>query len=170
MVFASGDLDPNGDLRDLHSAYVHNRELPRDRQLFSLQSRFLTRNFRGGEREQVLAVNYSETPLPFIRPATESTVLLGRPAGARKHKQGIEPGGSRWAEYEVTREQLADRHGPFTAHIQLKAAMVPVNLVNEIRDVGFDYGLSARQVADAVVDGHQVVWEVALPLVTQARR
>ena len=27
VVMQSGDLDPNGDLRDLHSAYVHNHEL-----------------------------------------------------------------------------------------------------------------------------------------------
>ena len=68
LIKQSGDLDPNGDLRDLHSAYVHNHELPLDKELFSLQSRFLTRNVRGGEREQVLAVNYSPSPLPFLRP------------------------------------------------------------------------------------------------------
>ena len=65
-----GDLDPNGDVRDLHSLYVHNGELPLDKHLFSLQSRFVTRMVRGGEREQVLAVNYSPDPLPFLRPST----------------------------------------------------------------------------------------------------
>jgi hypothetical protein len=163
VVHRSGDLDPNGDVRDLHSAYVHNRELPLDDQLFSLQSKFLTRNLRGGEREQVLAVNYSESALPFIRPATRSTVLLGNPGGARKHRKGIEPGGRRIARYEVGKEQLSGR-GPYTARIELKAAMVPVNLVNEVRDVGFDYGLSARQVAEELVAGHQVIWERELQL------
>ncbi len=158
VIHRSGDLDPNGDLRDLHSAYVHNRELPIDGQLFSLQSRFVTQNLRGGEREQVLAVNYSLGPLPFIRPAPGSTVLTGRPLGARKHKMGIEPGGRRWAKYEVERAQLTG-YGPYTARIELKAAMVPVSLVNEVRDVGFDYGLSARDVAEGVVAGHQVVWD-----------
>jgi hypothetical protein len=37
--------------------------------------------------------------------------------------------------------------------------MVPVNLVHEISDVGFDYGMSARDVADGVVDGHMVLYE-----------
>ena len=37
--------------------------------------------------------------------------------------------------------------------------MVPVNLINEIRRVGFDYNMSARDVADALVAGHQVLWE-----------
>ena len=38
VVFLSGDLDPNGDYRDSHSLYVHNHELPLDKQLFTLQS------------------------------------------------------------------------------------------------------------------------------------
>ena len=155
VVMQSGDLDPNGDVRDLHSAYVHNRELPLDTQLFSLQSKFVTRNLRGGEREQVLAVNYSPSPLPFLRPERRSSVLLGRPGGARKHKQGIGPLDSRWARYRVTKKQLTGR-GPYRAVVQLKAAMVPVNLINEIRDVGFDYGMSARDVADVLVHGHVI--------------
>lgn len=164
VVAQSGDLDPNGDLRDLHSLYVHNHELPLDRELFSLQSRFLTRNLRGGEREQVLAVNYSLSPLPFLRPERRSSVLLGRPGGARKHKKGIEPGGHRWATYTVKKKQMT-APGPYTAVIQLKAAMVPVNLINEIRDVGFDYNLSARDVAESLVAGHQIIWEREVPLV-----
>lgn len=164
IVMQSGDLDPNGDLRDLHSLYVHNNELPLDRDLFTLQGRFLTRNLRGGEREQVLAVNYSPSPLPFLRPERRSAVLLGRPGGARKHKKGIEPGGRRWASYTVGREQMTAA-GPYTAIIQLKAAMVPVNLINEIRDVGFDYNLSARDVAESLVSGHQIIWEREVPLV-----
>ena len=152
QIMASGDLDPNGDLRDLHSAYVHNRELPQDDQLFSLQSKFLVRMLRGGEREQVLAINYSPTVLPFVRPATNSTILTGRPAGSRKHKKGIEPLGERWASYRVDQDQLTG--GPYRIVAQLKAAMVPVNLVNEIKDVGFDYGMSARDVAENLVHGH----------------
>ncbi len=157
-VFRSGDLDPNGDVRDSHSLYVHNGELPLDRQLFSLQSRFVTRMVRGGEREQVLAVNYSPDPLPFLRPSTSSTILTGRPRGARKHKQNIEPLGRRWARYRVAPGQLAGR-APYTIDVKLVAAMVPVNLIYEIKDVGFDYGMSAKQVADRVVAGHLVLWE-----------
>ena len=157
VVFLSGDLDPNGDVRDSHSLYVHNGELPLDRQLFSLQSRFLTRMVRGGEREQVLAVNYSPDPLPFLRPSTSSTILTGRPLGARKHKQNIEPLGSRRARYRVDAEALTGA-GPYAVQVELVAAMVPVNLIHEIAGVGFDYGLSAREVARRVVDGHRVLW------------
>lgn len=163
LLLQSGDLDPNGDLRDLHSAYVHNHELPLDEHLFSLQSRFITRNVRGGEREQVLAVNYSPSPLPFLRPEGRSSILYGRPAGARKHKRGIEPNGRRWASYSISGKDISGP-GPYTAEIELKAAMVPVNLVNEIRDVGFDYNLSAADVAKALVAGHQVIWKKKVKL------
>lgn len=154
LVYQSGDLDPNGDLRDSHSIYVHNGLVPLDRHLFSLQSRFVTRNIRGGEREQVLNVPFSLDPLPYTRPATRPFTVLGRPIGARKHKQNVEVGGKHYATYEVNRGR-----GPFTIRVQMIAGMVPVNLVHEISSVGFDYGMSAQEVADAIVNGHMVLYE-----------
>lgn len=157
-IMQSGDLDPNGDVRDLHSIYVHNhayalgRNWELDEQLFSLQSKFITRNIRGGEREQVLAVNTSLSPLPFLRPSTSPTILTGQPFGARKHKQNIAPGDSRWANYFVPASEL-NGNGPYTAEVKLVAGMVPVNLVYEIKEVGFDYRMSPRDVANAVVHG-----------------
>ncbi|MEM8933704.1 MAG: hypothetical protein AAGE94_21115, partial [Acidobacteriota bacterium] len=143
----------------------HNGELPRDPFLLSLQSKFITRMVRGGEREQVLAVNYSPDPLPFLRPSTSSTILTGRPRGARKHKQGIPPGGNRIGRYEVEPSALTG-NGPYTVDVELVAGMVPINLIAEIQHVGFDYGMSAKEVADAVVEGHLVLWErqMGIPL------
>ena len=158
VVFKSGDLDPNGDVRDSHSLYVHNGELPLDKQLFSLQSRFLVRMVRGGDREQVLVINYSNDPLIFLRPSTSPTVLTGRPGGARKHKKGIEPLGHRWANYKIKRKDLTG-NGPYRAEIRMIAGMIPVNLIHDIKGVGFDYFMSEREVAEAVVKGHQVLWE-----------
>lgn len=163
VVFKSGDLDPNGDVRDAHSVYVHNGELPLDDQLFSLQSKFITRNVRGGEREQVLSVNYSPDPLPYLRPERFSSILTGRPNDARIHKYGIEPGGSREAEYEIDADRLRGP-GRYHASVKLMAAMVPVNLVNEIKSVGFDYGMTPRQVADEIVKGHMTLWERAVEI------
>ena len=138
--------------------------MPLDKELVSLQSKFIVRLVRGGEREQVLAVNTSASAMPYIRPERGSNILLGRPGGARKQKLTIEPGGSRWGNYRVSREQLAQGRGPYRAIVQVKSAMVPVNLVNEIKDIGFDYNLSARDIADALVAGHQVLWEREVPL------
>ncbi len=164
VVFESGDLDPNGDVRDSHSVYVHDGALPADDQLFSLQSRFLVNMVRGGEREQVLVVPYSPSPLPFLRPSTNSTILTGRPVDARKHRRTIPPLRSKWASYEVDRDALAGTTGPYYATIRIKAGMVPVNLVHEVADMGFDYGMTEREVAEAVVAGHVLVRERAVNL------
>jgi len=167
VIFESGDLDPNGDVRDLHSRYVHNGELPLDHQLFNLQSKFVTRNVRGSEREQILAINFSPDPLPFLRPDTRPTVLTGRILGARIHKQGIESKGFRWAQYHVD-DELLTGDGIYKATIELKAAMIPVNLIGAIMDVGFDYGMSPRAIADAVIAGHQVLWSREIWLVVKS--
>lgn len=168
IVFQSGDLDPNGDVRDAHSLYVHNGDLPLDDQLFSLQSKFITRNLRGAEREQVLAVNFSVDPLPFIRPSTSSTILTGQPGGARKHRYIIPPLAKRPANYRVKARDLKGP-GPFKIDIALKAGMVPVNLIDAIKGVGFDYYMSPREIADAVVAGHQTIDQVSTQVDRQGR-
>jgi Cytochrome c554 and c-prime len=181
-VFVSGDLDPNGDPRDLHSVYAHSGaigskdplwHLPEpgnwepgepttiDPFLFSLQSKFIVRLNRGGEREQVLPINYSADPVPFIRPPTRSNILHGQPAGQRVQRRGLPPETSIDASYSVTSDDLAGSVGPYTVRIRLMAGMVPVNLVEQIRAVGFDYGMSPWDVAKGIVDGYEA--EVFLP-------
>lgn len=178
-VFVSGDRDPNGDVRDLHSSFVHHHakkvgpwleasawkreagmplleedlEWTLDKQLFSLQSKFITRNHRGGEREQILAVNYSVDPLPYIRPDTRPGILYGRPAAARKQARIIPPLGAKWARYSISPDHLTGM-GPYTVQFKFICQMVPVNLVKEISDQGFDYNLSPREVGKRVVHGH----------------
>ena len=153
VLFRSGDLDPNGDYRDDHSFFVHNGDMPRDRQLFYLQSKFVTRNIRGNEREHILPVPFSLDPLSFNRPFTRPFSQLGRPLGARKHKQNLEVGGHRWAKYNVSMNQLSGK-GPYKVSVRLVAGMVPVNLVHIISFVGFDYNMSAKEIANGIVAGH----------------
>jgi len=164
VIFQSGDLDPNGDLRDAHSLYVRNGHRPRDRYLFSLQSLFLNRLNRGGERERVLSVNRSIDPLPFLRPATFSTALIGgKTKGVRIHAQVIPPLGNRWGSYKIAGGALTGNR-PYKANVKLMAASVPINLVNAIKGVGFDYQMSARQVAEGILAGHLVLWERTIVL------
>jgi hypothetical protein len=180
-VYESGDRDPNGDVRDLHSLFVHHNaekdgawlaasswkskagleKMPHDERwkldndLFSLQSKFVVRNQHGGEREQVLAVNYSANPLPYIRPDTFPGILRARPGGARKHAIVLPPNGSRIAKYSVSSKELTGM-GPYTVNVKFVAQMVPANLIPEISGVGFDYNLSPLEVAKRVVYGHRV--------------
>jgi hypothetical protein len=158
VMFESGDRDPNGDVRDIHSDFVHNWELPLDDQLFTLQSKFLTRNQRGGEREQVLAVSYSLDPLPYVRPETRSHVLAARTSSARKQARLLPPLSSRWAQYHVDPARLTGP-GPYTLRVKMLSQMVPVNLIGEITRVGFDYGMSPREVAYRVANGARILWD-----------
>ena len=45
--------------------------------------------------------------------------------------------------------------------------MVPVNLLGEIAEVGFDYGMSPKSVGDAVVDRSQTIWDRTIVLPTK---
>ena len=158
VVFRSGDLDPNGDYRDDHSFYVHNGDIPRDRFLLTLQSKFVTRNVRGNEREDILPVPFSLDPISFNRPLVRPFSSLGRPLGARKHKQIIEPCGERWGSYHVDACNLTGK-GPYQISARLVAGMVPVNLVHIVSFAGYDYGMSAREIASGIVAGHLMLHE-----------
>jgi nitrate/TMAO reductase-like tetraheme cytochrome c subunit len=158
VVFRSGDRDPNGDIRDGHSSYVHAGEVELDPYLFSLQSIFVTQNGRGGEIEHVIPIPYPVFALPRVLPATASLVFTGEPATERNHKKGIEPLGQRWAEYKVAGSALTGK-GPYRAIVKLMEQPVPVNLLTAIQSVGFDYGMTPRQVGDALIAGAQLLWE-----------
>ncbi len=161
QIYLSGDRDPNGDLRDLHSLYVANGDIPLDKDLFNLQSKFLVRLARGGEREQVIAVNKSVSSRPFIRPELRPTVLYGRPLGARKHRQVIQANSSREAGYKV---DVTNAAWPITADISLVVQMVPVNLIAVIAAAGFDYEMSPKTVAEQVVSGAEAIWQRQLSI------
>jgi len=158
VVFRSGDRDPNGDLRDGHSAYIHAGQAKLDRFLFSLQSRFVTQNGRGGEIEHVIPIPFPSTALPRVLPSTASLVFTGEPATERVHKKSIEPNGRRWAKYEVAASALTGK-GPYRATIKLMEQPAPINLVAAIQDVGFDYGLTPRQAGDALLAGAELLSE-----------
>lgn len=157
-VFKSGDLDPNQDVRDHESAYVRSGDVPLDDQLFDLRSRFVVQNIRGTVRERIIPIPYPVITIPFVRPSIQSLIFSGEPATERVHRKSIEPLGSRWAKYKIKGKNLTGK-GAYKAVIELKAAMVPANLVGAIQGRGFDYGMSAREVVDGVVAGHEVLYK-----------
>jgi len=158
VIFVSGDLDPNGDVRDHESSYVVNGDIPLDPYLFDLRSRFAVVNGRGSERERIIPIPYPVTALPRVLPPPSSLVITGEPFTERVHRKGLPPLGHRWAKYKIKSKELTGK-GPYVASIKLRAAMAPVNLISAIQWVGFDYGLSAREAADAVVAGQETLWE-----------
>ncbi|MCZ6593188.1 MAG: multiheme c-type cytochrome [Alphaproteobacteria bacterium] len=158
VIFRSGNRDPNGDLRDGHSSYVRTGKVELDPYLFSLQSIFVTQNGRGGEIEHVIPIPYPVTSLPRVLPSTASLVFTGEPRTERNHKKGIEPLGERWADYKVAGSALTGK-GPYRAIVKLMEQPAPANLLIAIQSVGFDYGMTPRQVGDAMFAGVQLLWE-----------
>jgi len=158
VILRSGDRDPNGDLRDGHSSYVHAGAVELDPFLFSLQSYFVTQNGRGGEIEHVIPIPYPVTSLPRVLPSPLSLIFTGEPPTERNHKRGIEPLGQRWGEYKIEAEGLTGKW-PYKASIKLIQQPAPVNLLVAMQSVGFDYGLTPRQAGDALIAGAQVLWE-----------
>jgi len=158
VVFRSGDRDPNGDLRDGHSSYVHAGKIELDPYLFSLQSYFVTQNGRGGELEHVIPIPYPVISLPRVLPSPLSLIFTGEPPTERNHKRGIEPSGERWGDYEVNASQLTGK-GPYKADIKLMSQPAPINLIIAMQDVGFDYGITPKQAGDALVAGAQMLWQ-----------
>ena len=156
VIFKSGDLDPNGDVRDHESAFVINGDLPLDNQLFDLRGRVLVTNSRGGERERVIPVPYPITTIPFLRPTTRSLILTGESPVERIHRRSLAPLDYRWANYEVDGNLLTGK-GPYKAKIDFIAGMAPANLIGAIKGQGFDYAMSAREVADNVAAGYEVL-------------
>ena len=169
VVFRSGDRDPNGDLRDGHSSYVHAGKATLDRYLFSLQSIFVTQNGRGGEIEHVIPIPFPSFALPRVLPSTSSLIFTGEPATERNHKKGIEPLGHRWASYQVAARALTGK-GPYQATVRLLGQPVPVNLLVGIQSVGFDFGLTPRKLGDRLLAGTQVIWEKKITLGPSAAR
>ena len=113
---------------------------------------------RGGERERTVTIPYSTTALPFLRPTRLSLILTGESTVERNHRKGIEPLGNRWAAYSIDGDALTGK-GPYKAKVELMAQMFPINLITAIQVVGFDYNLSPRAIADAVVAGREVLVE-----------
>lgn len=169
VVFKSGDRDPNGDLRDGHSSYVHAGKIDRDPNLMSLQSIFVTQNGRGGEIEHVIPIPFPSFALPRVLPSTTSLVFTGEPATERNHKKGIEPNGERWGRYSVDAGALTGK-APYRATIKLKAQPIPVNLVIAMQDVGFDYAMTPKMIADKLIEGTQTIAERTIVLGTKAAR
>ena len=163
VIFVSGDRDPNGDLRDGHSSYVHAGKTELDQYLLSLQSYFVTQNGRGGEIEHVIPIPYPVTALPRVLPSPISLVFTGEPPTERNHKRGIEPLGERWGYYEVKSDAMTGK-GVYTATVKLISQPAPVNLIIAMQDVGFDFGLTPAQVRDALVASAQVLWQREIKL------
>jgi nitrate/TMAO reductase-like tetraheme cytochrome c subunit len=128
-VWESGYVDKNGDVADLQSQEVGDRTIAPDYQLFSMQSKFLTTNLKGTDREMYLPINLDFDQDPFIRPGGAPTSILNHPPNARLEKRSIPPLGQRTAHYKVPGELLT-KPGTYTLAARLRGRTEPIYFMN----------------------------------------
>lgn len=124
-LWESGYVDKYGDMADLHSLEVAAGTLEHDGQLFNLQSKFLTTNVKGTDREMYLPVNVDFDQLPFIRPSGVPTTVLNHPPFIRMEKRSIPPLGSRDADYKVP-GHLLSKPGTYRLAARLRSRAEPI--------------------------------------------
>ena len=129
LLFVSGDLDPNGDLRDSHSHYVEKGKLKWDKHLMNFQSKFVVLTAQGTERTEVLSVNRDLSPLNVLRPTDQPAQSFGRPAGFRISKSSIPPLATVGKNYPV---RLPDGPGVYCVTVRLNFRNLPPVLFDKI--------------------------------------
>ena len=129
VVFQSGDVDHNNDLRDEHSHYVESGELPWDRHLLNFQSKFVSLANRGTERAVVISVNRDQSPLNIFRPANEPSAAFGHPIEFRISKGSLPPLSKVHRDYPVSLPQVP---GEYSVKISLNYRHIPPVLLDKI--------------------------------------
>lgn len=124
-VWESGHLDRVGDLADLHSDDVLNGRMPHDRQLFNLQTKFLTTNVKGTDREMPLPINFDLDQLPFLRPGAQPISVINHPPFIRMEAHSLPPTAHKKARYRVPAECLT-QPGKYTLSVRMRSRLQPI--------------------------------------------
>ncbi|MCA9270043.1 MAG: hypothetical protein KDA41_16290, partial [Planctomycetales bacterium] len=129
VVFASGDLDENGDLRDEHSHEVLVGHIPHDRSLLNFQNKFIALSNKGTDRSVVISVNRNLAPLNVLRPATGISASFGRPGVFRIAKGSLPPLATIGQDYDIG---LPGCPGEYTYCVRLNFRHLPPTLLDHI--------------------------------------
>ncbi len=124
-IWESGYVDKNGDFADVHSLELAAGKIKYDKQLFNLQTKFLTTNVKGTDREMYLPVNFDVDQRPFLRPANVPTSILNHPPFVRMEGRSIPPLGKRDAVYEVP-GNLIKKRGKYRLAVRLRSRAEPI--------------------------------------------
>ena len=124
-VWESGYVDKNGDIADLHSLEVAAGTLKSDKQLVHFQTKFLTTNVKGTEREMYLPVNFDVDPLPHLRPPQVPTTVLNHPPLVRMEARSLPPLGKKEANYSVP-GRLITKPGKYRLAFRMRSRAEPI--------------------------------------------
>jgi len=124
-VWESGYVDSNGDFADNHSLDVRAGKLKADTQLVNLQSKFLTTNLKGTDREMYLPVPFEVDQIPFIRPGPVPVSNLNHPPTIRMEKRSLPPLADRDADYKVPGSAIT-KPGKYKLAVRLRSRAEPI--------------------------------------------
>jgi hypothetical protein len=124
-VWESGYVDSNGDMADLHSLEVAAGKIKVDQQLVNLQTKFLTTNVKGTDREMYLPVNFDVDPLPHLRPPQIPTTVLNHPPLVRMENHSLPPLGEKLAKYQVP-SNLIKKPGKYRLAFRMRSRAEPI--------------------------------------------
>ncbi len=124
-VWESGYVDSNGDIADLHSLDVAAGKIKADQQLVHFQTKFLTTNVKGTEREMYLPVNFDVDPLPHLRPPGVPTTVLNHPPLVRMENRSFTPLGKKTAKYQVP-GNLITKPGKYQLAFRMRSRAEPI--------------------------------------------
>lgn len=124
-IWESGYVDNNGDLADLHSLEVAAGRIKTDQQLVNFQTKFLTTNVKGTDREMYLPVNFDIDPLPHLRPPQIPTTVLNHPPLVRMENHSLPPLGAKLASYQVP-GNLIKKPGKYRLAFRMRSRAEPI--------------------------------------------
>ena len=124
-VWESGYVDKHGDFVDMHSLEFAAGEIEYDDQLFNLQSKFLTTNVKGTDREMYLPVNFDIDQRPFLRPSNFPTTVINHAPFVRMEARSIPPLASRDADYSVPGDLLT-KPGKYKLSVRMRSRAEPI--------------------------------------------
>ena len=124
-VWESGYVDSNGDFADIHSLDLAAGKIEYDDQLFNLQTKFLTTNLKGTDREMYLPVNFDLDQRPLLRPAPQPTTVINHPPFVRMEGRSIPPLGTRAAEYTIPAEAFKKK-GKYKLAVRMRSRAEPI--------------------------------------------
>lgn len=124
-VWETGYVDKNGDFADIHSLELAAGNIEYDDQLVNLQTKFLTTNIKGTDREMYLPVNFDIDQRPLLRPVNVPASVLNHPPFARMEGRSIPPLGHRDAKYKIPAE-LMKKKGKYKLASRLRSRAEPI--------------------------------------------
>ena len=124
-IWESGYVDKNGDMADLHSLEVAAGNVDTDQQLVNFQTKFITTNVKGTDREMYLPVNFDVDPLPHLRPPQVPTSILNHPPLVRMENHSLPPLGEETATYDVPGD-LIKKPGKYRLAFRMRSRAEPI--------------------------------------------